>query len=863
MKYAVLYLPALLWSVYALSGPANAQSTCAVGGRFDFEIGVYLPPGSPLVHLVVRNEAGLVLWEDDLRTTSTVSGTSGCHWAGHVGESSPDPGDPRRVSLPANELLRFDFSPIPQTYGSFEYQLCRGAGAPFGRFRCPQSTMAAGADSTGVLLVYDPSFQGSAAMRVVVPAIMEGASGSIDSHVTDLYWVLPYDLEQACGRNCGVPSEEGSCDAEEAERVTPFLRRSFPQGQPGLIVNSRALWVIRAGNDVNWDGADIPVATPLLAFRGEACIEVRGKLSVKDLSLVAEKVFAGSTVWRGIDVVAGGSLNLGSGSVVVNAGDTQQSLIPGAVRTYNGEIVLDGAQLVDNYATGLYVSGDDGVANVRGGSAIRLSRIPTPLDPSVAVSGVWANAGAEVTIMEGSQVRNSRGPGVRATGTGTIVILDEAIVEENGFLVSGTPSGVGVEASDGAEVFFAIPDESGNPLATSLVRQNIGGGLSSDGGASVVAGISDGVACRRYCNNEISGNAQFPAAGGFDARAQDGGVTFAEADFWGPGITQSSQLVLVVDSKSHLSVEPLLSAPPFADGGTPSSSQDLPGHAQPSVPDEFTTVGSLVASARALAALGDTTGAYADLAAALTAARTADERHAAYSSAVALLAWAQPPAVVSWLEARAATGGNARPWALRALAVARAASAQTVAATAAAQSLVDGYAGTSHARAGRAILVRLAVDAGDVAGAVAGLAALVQEFPGASETLAMTSLVSAAFPPAYPYGTLTEVGPASTRHVATVAPRVPLRIAVAPNPIRDRATLTLVLEMDAAVSAGLFDPLGRLMASLHEAPLSAGRHSFVLGGGDIAPGVYLVRVAASPIAEGRSRVAVVRVVVTR
>lgn len=78
--------------------------------------------------------------------------------------------------------------------------------------------------------------------------------------------------------------------------------------------------------------------------------------------------------------------------------------------------------------------------------------------------------------------------------------------------------------------------------------------------------------------------------------------------------------------------------------------------------------------------------------------------------------------------------------------------------------------------------------------------------------------------------------------------------APSPNPFREAARLTLTVPSAQAVRVAVYDALGRETAVLHEGALGAGTHVLGLGGGSLAPGVYVVR------AEGAAGVAVRRIV---
>ncbi len=78
---------------------------------------------------------------------------------------------------------------------------------------------------------------------------------------------------------------------------------------------------------------------------------------------------------------------------------------------------------------------------------------------------------------------------------------------------------------------------------------------------------------------------------------------------------------------------------------------------------------------------------------------------------------------------------------------------------------------------------------------------------------------------------------------AQAATTTTLQESIAPNPVRDRATLRLVFEQDTEAAVAVFDVLGRRVATLHEGPVAAGPHAFSVDARALATGTYFVRVA--------------------
>ena len=65
-----------------------------------------------------------------------------------------------------------------------------------------------------------------------------------------------------------------------------------------------------------------------------------------------------------------------------------------------------------------------------------------------------------------------------------------------------------------------------------------------------------------------------------------------------------------------------------------------------------------------------------------------------------------------------------------------------------------------------------------------------------------------------------------------------------PNPFNPTTTLNLDLNHDSFVNVDVYSVTGRLVASLISADMSAGYHSVNWDAGNIASGVYIVKVVA-------------------
>ncbi|MEM1054897.1 MAG: T9SS type A sorting domain-containing protein [Bacteroidota bacterium] len=84
-----------------------------------------------------------------------------------------------------------------------------------------------------------------------------------------------------------------------------------------------------------------------------------------------------------------------------------------------------------------------------------------------------------------------------------------------------------------------------------------------------------------------------------------------------------------------------------------------------------------------------------------------------------------------------------------------------------------------------------------------------------------------------------------------------MRLAVAPNPLRESGTVSLFLEAPATARIALFDAMGRRVTSVHEGLLASGRHEIELDTRALPAGVYILRATAGADRVTR-RVTVVR-----
>jgi hypothetical protein len=577
-----------------------------------------------------------------------------------------------------------------------------------------------------------------------------------------------------------------------------------------------------------------PGATAILNGHPQQRLPVTGHLRSSILvdsgALIAYNVDFGpasGTTWGGIRFYQNAMSVLSRSTVTGVLAGTDLGAAPGAVTVYGGAVVLD-----DSEVSG--TTNGDGVHAAGSAAEVTVSGLETLVSGNQG-NGVVAAGGSMARVDGLSTVGPNAGAGVVATGSNSRVVLGGAIITQNG--------ASGVSAEYGGSVEF--DDE------VSVLIDNNAGGLSANKSAEVQAGVCTGEPCGHVAH-DIAFNAEL---GNFDARAENGSVVLAEGNTWGD-VTDPQDLVLIVDGSSYISVEP------FAEGGGLWSPPDAVRATAPADGPHSLTLGAgpLFAEASRRLAVGDTTGAFQAAASALRDAESPSERRAAFGTALRLLAIAQPPEIVAWIEAR--TDGVLRPWALRALGVAYAASGRDAGAQALAETLVSEHGASEHGLAGHAALVRLAVDERDQNAATARLAAIVAAAPTHDLTARMAALVAAAFPTADVEAPFASAA-AGTDDQAVAVDRVVRVGAVVPNPVRTAAELAISLQDAGRLRADLFDGLGRHVATIHDGELARGVHRLRIETARLAAGRYVLRLLVGGSGREAQTVEVRRITVLR
>jgi hypothetical protein len=429
-----------------------------------------------------------------------------------------------------------------------------------------------------------------------------------------------------------------------------------------------------------WD-----VAGLVLAFPESRRLVVEGALAVTDARLTAadEEEGWGGVVYR-VGAEASSVVNVLSGSVVehVRREPSGGLVVPygsvavaGRVLWVEGESeVRDGAGSVSGIlATGAAVVTVTGQSEIRDNDG----------------GGVYALGGARVTVTGQSRVEfNPGGGGVRADGYGTLIELEEALVLNN--------TGPGVRAHSLGQVTFA----NVLPALPTEVKRNAGGlyATSGTGGGSIDAGQcvgSEPAPCQDRTVHELFDNGAL-ATTLYDAQSLGGSSLYAQGNNWDVAAVtdlnlqnQGSTLVVCPIVNGDCGSPGRQAGSPVRGGAAPQGDGGLGGAGTPRSGDVF----ALVEEAERARLSGDEAAfeiAAMAVVAAIDTSATADDRRAAFEATARLFAWAQPEGPLAALEALAAEPGEGRPWAQRALGVARASAEDYVLARAAADTLVAG-----------------------------------------------------------------------------------------------------------------------------------------------------------------------------
>ena len=502
-----------------------------------------------------------------------------------------------------------------------------------------------------------------------------GASYRYEDYLDDRF-VWPYDYGTFCaqgGPSCPVVPLPGASVGSgfgaflaRVREVPTAQRHAFTfstEGDPRVFADWETDWDI--------DGLEV-------AFGPTSALEVDGVLNTEgeENDPVTFTEADQGQGWRGIEfrgASGGGAVSLPASvldyaaieHVGVPEGETNRAVL-GAVFVTNRSVELHATEVHDS------VNGVLGL--VASGTAAHVLVTETSQIHDNEGGGVLAASGATVTINDESEVRLNPGGGVAANGYGSTLILDGATVEGNG--------GQGVWARNDGQILF----ENADPLGFVQVLGN-DGGLDANTGGSLDAGQCPGgtLPCPGRNQHVISGNSQNGAF--LDARSVSGSTLYAEGNDW--DVTDVSQLELDCDGASVLRVCPLV-------GGTCvepqcGGSEGRTGAGLGGVLRGMEDVLALVDEAERARLAGDMEAfdIAADAVIAALASEGEDERRAAFEGATRLFAWAQPAGPLASLSILAGQPGEGRPWALRALGVARASGEDYALARAAADTLAS------------------------------------------------------------------------------------------------------------------------------------------------------------------------------
>ena len=526
----------------------------------------------------------------------------------------------------------------------------------------------------------------------------------------------------------------------------------------------------------------------------------------------------------------------------------------GLVVTSGGHVTLDGATVEQASGPGVHVSGQGASATITGGTILQFND----------GAGVRADAGGHATIDSDLVTMQFNGEGIVASGTGSNVLVTGGDILSN--------AGPAFRGTLGGRVnILRDPGYLGGSTSLTLNPpvEAIGnvGGLYADGGSGKLPGgtvsAGDYVCVQEPCpsigHHTFTNNNDGPA---FDALAGEAAFVLAPENWW--GTTVKGDVQTSASGSGYVQIDPILQGPPsFAPGGT-AASRSAAGPASGTVVSDTVNppeagrgdrLWDLLTDAETHAQAGQGAAAAARIVRAYRQAESDDERLAVAEAAGRTLALVQPDELLTWAGAAASLPGPDRPWARRALAIARMAQARYAEASVVARALADeDGAGPSpraawHRARGLALAVEIAVAAGDGPGARAALQDLAEvDAEGAAE-LALS--VAVAFPdvpvtfaprPAMSSvaGKASDVTESSTR-----------LLTVAPNPASGAVQITLAVEAGTDAIVAVFDALGREVAVLHDGR-AEGSLALSLDGAALPAGLYVVRAVVRDAVGGTS-----------
>ncbi|HLA64114.1 MAG TPA: hypothetical protein VK610_06780 [Rhodothermales bacterium] len=581
-------------------------------------------------------------------------------------------------------------------------------------------------------------------------------------------------------------------------------------------------------------------------------LTVAGDLTVDGIDFTVAPDEAG---WDGIRFQDGSTGYLTGGTISgIEATSASSAEFSTAVEVYDATVTLDGTTVTDNHVPGGWAVGAFG-------SDAELTLTDEAGVEDNEGTGVVADAGGFVSIAAGSIVQQNTEGGVIAMGGGGISVGAVEIINNDGIGVAATTAGI-VSLNPGTTSLTG-----GDPLIA-LIEGNEGGLIAWDGG-EIAGGVCGILGCPDT-PNDILGNAPGTDPDDpdfYDAWATTGSVIYAQNNWW--GTTNTALLEFRANKSSLLEVEPLATSSASLGGGGGAATAGRSGTGGEGFrSDSLTGVAADVRAAYRALADDEAASAATHLADALQGAADEDERRLAFEAAYRLVstgALTLPTGTEAWLAA--AEGDSLRPWALRALTAVHIGAGRGNAADTTAAALAAAYPETEHAMFAVTLRVRLAVERGDEAGALASLGDLAAAFPSDPSVGRSAALILAAFPGADVEGA---VGNASARGGASapvaeaaVAPSA-LSLTVAPNPVASSGAVVLTLAGDAAaVRVAVYDAVGREVAVVYDGPLAAGEHRLALAASGLASGVYVVHAAVRPADGAAPAVAVRRVVVAR
>lgn len=765
--------------------------------------------------------------------------------------------DPDHPEFPASGPVTIQFGNDGPGVWTTNYEFTYATGGGVGcweiddTFECPNTSTSNNTQGDWYVYLQSTTVQGGLAEGLHFAHASDWGSTTIPSNFMDVHfvdsggkslpWVMPYEAQAVCDADPSLLGGGTGCPLFDGRNGQFITLQTNPQPSNDPEYQFSGLTdIVRPseGSTPRMNHWNTPGLT--LKFPASTQLVIEKELDTdNDVTFTEAALGQG---WGGITFESGSTGTLTDSRIEFVHNPYSGFFIPpwASLTVNNADVTLEGTIVADGVGVsvdGILVTGSNAVATLTTDGSVRGEV------RNHDGNGIVVQSGADAHVYD-SLVETNGIDGVRIIGNGSKAYLWTAEVLDNG--------GVGLSSHTSGRIYLDKPGY-GDPLATTTVDQNDGGGLYASAGGYVYAGTHKTVPdmCRFYHNNRITRH-DINGSAPYDVKSITGAFAYAQCNYWSDDINDPYNdvglLGLVDDGSSTLLVTPMLTQEPSLNGEPPIVDARFGGDQGEQL---RVTVRSMIVDAHEALVEDDAQTAFSLLRQALQAADTADQRRMVFSAAMFFLQEAQPPAVMMALEPTASGSSSARPWALRALLSAYEAQGRLADARQAAALLSSSYPASEHAVAGLAAEVEFALRMEDEAGATAALTTLTVVAPEDMQTEVaqrLYFLTTGMIPPD------ARSSSAATAQSSLEADTEAFRLLPSyPNPFNPETQIAFEVNETMAVRLDVFDALGREVATLANGSYEPGHYASTFGGPDLASGLYIVRVTATPETSGMAR----------